>query len=165
MLDVAKALKDKNDDFVLYLIGDGDLRPVIEQKIADLGLADNVILLGVRKDVPKILCAFDTMIFPSIYEGLGGVVLEAQITGLPAIVSDAIPSVADLGIGMVEFLPLQEEAAVWADAVIEKTAAAQWDHQKAMQALAEKGYCIEQTTEKYLKAYGLPDALIRKAMK
>ena len=165
LLDVAKALKDKNDDFVLYLIGDGDLRPAIEQKIADLGLADNVILLGVRKDVPQILCAFDAMIFPSIYEGLGGVVLEAQITGVPAIVSDAIPSVADLGIGMVKFLPLQEDAAVWADAVIEKTAAAQWDHQKAMQALAEKGYCIEQTTEKYLKAYGLPDALIRKAMK
>lgn len=165
LLDVAKALKDRGDDFILCLIGDGDLRPAIEEKIAALGLGGRVVLLGVRKDVPQILCAFDAMIFPSIYEGLGGVVLEAQLTGVPAVVSDAIPAVADLGIDMVEFLSLKEDAAVWADAVVEKTAAAQWNHQRAVQALAEKGYCIEQTTEKYLKAYGLPDACIRRAMK
>lgn len=165
LLDVAKALKDKGDDFVLYLIGDGDLRPGIEQKIADLELTDRVILLGSRRDVPRILCAFDAMIFPSIYEGLGGVVLEAQLTGVPAIVSDAIPPVADLGIDMVTFLSLQEDAAVWADRIIEKTASAQRNHQKALQALGEKGYRIEQTTYKYLKAYGLSEDTIRRAMK
>ncbi len=163
-LDVAKALKDKGDPYVLYLIGDGELRPDIEKKIADLGLEEHVILLGSRRDVPQILTAFDAMIFPSIYEGLGGVVLEAQLTGVPAVVSDAIPPEADLGIGMVRFLPLGD-ADRWADALIEKTAAHRRDQQKAMQALREKEYCIEQTTCKYLKAYGLSDDAIKRAIK
>lgn len=164
LLDVAKALKDKDDPFVLYLIGDGDLRPDIEKKIAALGLGEHVRLLGSRKDVPEILTAFDTMIFPSIYEGLGGVVLEAQLTGVSAVVSEAIPPVADLGIGMVDFLPL-EDAASWADAIIEKTAHPLRDHQRSLQALEEKGYCIEQTTRKYLTAYGLSEDDVRRAIK
>lgn len=164
LLDVAKALKDRGDPYVLYLIGDGDLRPDIEQKITDLGLEEHVVLLGSRRDVPQILTAFDAMLFPSIYEGLGGVVLEAQLTGVPAVVSDAIPPVADLGIGMVDFLPL-EDPARWADAVIRKADAAKRDPEKSLQALREKEFCIEQTTFKYLKAYGLSDEEIRKAMK
>lgn len=164
LLDVAKALKEKKDSFVLYLIGDGDLRPDIEKKIAALGLTEHVVLLGSRKDVPQILTAFDTMIFPSIYEGLGGVVLEAQITGVSAIVSDAIPPVADLGIGMVDFLSL-EDAASWADAIIEKATHPLRDFQMSLQALEEMGYCIEQTTRKYLTAYGLSDDDIRRAIK
>lgn len=164
LLDVAKALKDKNDPFVLYLIGDGGLRPDIEKKIAELGLEEQVRLLGIRKDVPRILTAFDAMIFPSIYEGLGGVVLEAQLTGVSAIVSEAIPPVADLGIGMVDFLPL-EDADRWADAIIAKTAHPLRDHQRSLQALEEQGYCIEQTTRKYLSAYGLSDDDIRRAIK
>lgn len=164
LLDVAKALKDKGDPYVLYLIGDGDLRPDIEQKITDLELGEYVVLLGSRRDVPRILTAFDTMIFPSIYEGLGGVVLEAQLTGVPAVVSEAIPPVADLGIDMVDFLPL-EEPCRWADAVIRKADAADRDHERSLQALREKEFCIEQTAVKYLKAYGLSDEEIRKAMK
>lgn len=164
LLDVAKALKDKGDPYVLYLIGDGDLRPDIEQKIADLDLGEQVVLLGSRRDVPRILTAFDAMIFPSIYEGLGGVVLEAQLTGVPAVVSDAIPPVADLGIDMVDFLPL-EEPGRWADAVIRKAETAERDPEQSLKALREKEFCIEQTTFKYLKAYGLSDEEIRKAIK
>ena len=164
LLDVAKALKDRKDPFVLYLIGDGDLRSDIEKKIVDLELSEHVVLLGSRKDVPQILTSFDAMIFPSIYEGLGGVVLEAQLTGVSAIVSDAIPAVADLGIGMVDFLPLGD-ADRWADVIMKKTATPLRNHQMSLQALEEKGYCIEQTTRKYLNAYGLSDDIIRKARK
>lgn len=163
LLDVAKVLKERDDAFVLFLIGDGDLRPDIEQKIAQLGLENHVRLLGSRRDVPGILTAFDAMIFPSIYEGLGGVVLEAQLTGVHAIVSDAIPSVADLGIGMVDFLPLDDPSR-WADTIIARTAHPRRDHRAALQALSDKGYCIEQTTCKYLKAYGLSDDAIRRAV-
>lgn len=164
LLDVAKALKDRKDPFVLYLIGDGDLRSDIEKKIVDLELSEHVVLLGSRKDVPQILTAFDAMIFPSIYEGLGGVVLEAQLTGVSAIVSDAIPTVADLGIDMVDFLPLGD-ADRWADAIMKKTQTPLRDHQMSLQALEEKGYCIEQTTRKYLNAYGLTEDIISKALR
>ena len=49
--------------------------------------------------------------------------------------------------------------------IIGKTAHPLRDHQMSLQALEEKGYCIEQTTRKYLNAYGLSDDIIRRAIK
>ncbi len=164
LLDVAKALKDKEDNFILYLIGDGDLRADIEKKIASLGLENNVVLMGSRGDVPQILCAFDGMIFPSLHEGLGGVVLEAQLVGVPAIVSDAVPNVVDVGIDMVEFLSVHEAPSVWAEAIRRKVSCFSWNQQSALQAFREAGYCIDETTKKYLREYGLSEEIICKAM-
>lgn len=165
LLDVAKALKEKGDEFILYLIGDGDLRADIESKIASLDLADHVALMGNRGDVPQILCAFDGMIFPSIYEGLGGVVLEAQLVGVPAVVSTAIPKVVDVGIDMVEFVSLDDSPEKWAEAIMQKVSVFTWDQKKANAAFREAGYCIEETAKKYLREYGIPEETILKAMK
>ena len=164
LLDIAKALKEKKDDFVLYLIGDGDLRSDIESKISALGLENNIVLMGSRGDVPQILCAFDGMIFPSIYEGLGGVVLEAQLVGVPAVVSNTIPRVVDVGIDMVEFVSLDADPAEWADIIAKKTACFVWDQQTTVNAFKEAGYIIEETAKKYLREYGIPEETILKAM-
>lgn len=164
LLDIAKSLKEKGDNFILYLIGEGDLRTDIEKKILDLDLTDNVVLMGSRGDVPQILCAFDGMIFPSLFEGLGGVVLESQLVGVPAIVSDAIPKVVDVGIDMVEYLSLNDDTALWADVIIKKTDSFKWDYDAALQTFKKKGYCIEVTARKYLKEYGIPESIINKAM-
>lgn len=165
LLDVANALRERDDNFALYLIGDGDLRPEIENKIAALGLEDHVVLMGSRSDVPQILCAFDGMIFPSIYEGLGGVILEAQLVGVPCVVSEAIPKVVDVGIHMVEFVSLNSDPAHWADVVIQKTGSVVWDRRSATSAFQAAGYCIEATTKTYLKAYGLSEETICEAIK
>lgn len=164
LLDIAKSLKEKGDNFILYLIGEGDLRSDIEKKILDLDLTDNVVLMGSRGDVPQILCAFDGMIFPSLFEGLGGVVLESQLVGVPAIVSDAIPKVVDVGIDMVEYLSLNDDTALWADVIIKKTDSFKWDYDTALQTFKKKGYCIEVTARKYLKEYGIPESIINEAM-
>lgn len=164
LLDIAKSLKEKGDNFILYLIGEGDLRSDIEKKILDLDLTDNVVLMGSRGDVPQILCAFDGMIFPSLFEGLGGVVLESQLVGVPAIVSDAIPKVVDVGIDMVEYLSLNDDTALWAEVIIKKTDSFKWDYNTALQTFKKKGYCIEVTARKYLKEYGIPESIINKAM-
>ncbi len=163
LLEVAKELKNKGDNFILYLIGDGDLRPEIEKKIKELDLNENVVLMGTRGDVPEILCVFDGMIFPSLYEGLGGVVLEAQLVGVPAIVSEAIPKVVDVGIDMVEFLPF-DDISKWAEIIMKKTDSFKWNREKTLKAFEEKEYTIEATTKKYLKEYGIPEDVIKKAM-
>ena len=164
LLKIAAALRDKGHAFKLFLIGDGDLRVPIEKEISALGLTDTVILLGVRNDVPDILNAFDGMIFPSFFEGLGGVVLEAQLVGVPAVVSDRIPKVADVGIDMVEYISLDESPEYWADAVIRKVDGFAWDREKTLAAFAEKGYIIEKTAERYLSEYGVDPATARKAL-
>lgn len=165
LLEIAKALKDINDDFILYLIGEGDLRSEIESGIREMGLDNCVKLLGSRGDVPDILCAFDCMIFPSLFEGLGGVVLESQLVGVPAVVSDRIPKVVDVGIDMVKYISLDESAKHWAREIIDKTENYHWEKERTEKAFREKGYMIEETAKTYLKEYGFDEEMIRKAMK
>ncbi|MEK3837778.1 glycosyltransferase family 1 protein [Paenibacillus sp. FSL R7-0128] len=117
LLDMFKSLNTKHPNTVLLLIGDGDLRYTIERKIIKLGLQNSVVLLGVRSDIPQLLQAIDVFAFPSIYEGLGIVVIEAQAAGLPCVISDVVPS--EVGItDLVKFISLKENPEYWAKEVI-----------------------------------------------
>lgn len=101
-------------DSKLICIGDGALRPNVEKMISDLKLQDSVILMGEQKNVANLLNAMDCFVFPSKWEGLGMVLLEAQASGLPCIASDAVPKEADMG--AVQFLPLGN-APAWSHAI------------------------------------------------
>ena len=89
----AELCKEK-DNAHLLLVGDGELRPQIELEIESLGIKDKVTILNARNDVPRILKALDVFIFPSLYEGLGIVLIEAQKMGIPCVISNAIPQEA-----------------------------------------------------------------------
>jgi len=89
----AELCKEK-DKAHLLLVGDGELRPQIESEIESLGIKDKVTILNARNDVPRILKALDVFIFPSLYEGLGIVLIEAQKMGIPCVISNAIPQEA-----------------------------------------------------------------------
>ena len=78
----------------LVLVGDGPLREHILQKIENLGLSTRVTYLGLRKDVHKLYSLFDIFYFPSWYEGLGLVAIEAQAEKLPILMSNFIPDEA-----------------------------------------------------------------------
>ena len=164
LLDIAKSLKDKNHKYKLFLIGDGNMRGTIERKILELGLNDTVMLLGTRKDVPKILGAFDAMIFPSLFECFGGVVLESQLLGVPAFVSDRVPKTADVEIDMVKYLSLNETPDYWASYIINNVDDFTWNYERALRAFEKKGYIIEQTAQKYLELYGFNKDTIEKAL-
>lgn len=60
----------------------------LEGQIATLDLDQRVRLLGHRADVPDVLAAADLFVFPSVYEGLGGALIEALALGLPVVASD-----------------------------------------------------------------------------
>jgi len=72
-------------DLRLVLIGEGHLRPQVEALIAELGIAGSVVMLGYRKDVPRILRALDAFVLSSKEEGFGGAALEAMAAGLPVV--------------------------------------------------------------------------------
>ncbi len=90
LLEVFAEIKKLHEKSILLLIGDGELRPQIEEKIGALGLKDDVRLLGERHDVDKLLQALDLMLFPSLYEGLPIALVEAQACALPVLYSDSI---------------------------------------------------------------------------
>lgn len=116
LLRVFRRIRDAQDDTVLLLIGEGELRPVIETDIKTLDLGKDVILLGNRNDIPELLQAADVFLFPSVHEGLGIAAVEAQAAGLPCLCSTGVPPLAKVTDNCL-FLPPDEEA--WAKAAQE----------------------------------------------
>lgn len=74
----------------LLLVGKGADLKKIKSRIEQLGIKENVIFAGQREDVEKVYSAMDIFIFPSLWEGLPLVMVEAQANGLPVIASDVI---------------------------------------------------------------------------
>lgn len=98
LIDVFNDIRKKNTNAYLILVGDGQLKKNIESKVTELELSPYVIFTGLRKDVPTImLSVFDIFAFPSLWEGLGLVAVEAQMAGLKVISSTAVPKETDCG--------------------------------------------------------------------
>lgn len=98
----------------LLLAGrEGSASDSLRSDISRLDLSEHVRLLGHRNDIPEVLAASDIFVFPSLYEGLGGAVIEAMALGLPIIASDlpALREVADEG-SNVDFVPPSDEIAL-----------------------------------------------------
>lgn len=75
----------------LVLVGDGSLRKALECRAEQYGIKDTVLFLGNRDDVPDLLQMMDLFLLPSLFEGVGIVLLEAQANGLSCIASDQVP--------------------------------------------------------------------------
>lgn len=112
LINIFNLYQKENKDSVLLLIGEGEKRESIEREITKLDLNEKVRLLGSRKDTSDLLQAMDIFLFPSLYEGLGISVVEAQASGLPSIVSTAIPDEA-IYTDLVHPISLEEENRVW----------------------------------------------------
>ena len=88
----------------------------IKSKVDSLGLTGKCIFAGVREDVPDLLSAMDIFLFPSFFEGLTVVGIEAQASGLPCIFSDTLSNdtcITDL----VTKVSLEKDAKYWAAVV------------------------------------------------
>jgi glycosyltransferase involved in cell wall biosynthesis len=107
-----------------YLLLVGARRDPIESRIRgmveQMKLGDRVVLTGVRADLPRLLRASDLMIFPSLWEGLPGAVLEAVAAGLPVLASE-LPGTSEIAryLPAVRTLPLERSDEGWAAAAIE----------------------------------------------
>ncbi len=79
----------------LLLVGDGPSKEKYQKLVSDLGLKDNVLFTGWRKDIPSIMKSSDVLLLHSSGEGLPGIVMEGMASGLP-VVSTSIPGTSDL---------------------------------------------------------------------
>ena len=108
----------KSPDSKLLLVGEGELRPHLEKQAKELGIADKVLFLGAKTNTHEYYQAMDCFVFPSLYEGLGIAVVEAQAAGLPCGVSDTVPKRVDIGAGFVQFCSLNHLQGEWADNIL-----------------------------------------------
>lgn len=80
-----------NFNICLMIVGDGEQKPDIMNLIKKFNLDNRVIIVSPNSDIYKFYQAFDLFVFPSLFEGLGIVLIEAQISGVKCIASSNIP--------------------------------------------------------------------------
>lgn len=117
LIDIFNEVYKKDKDTVLLLIGDGYLKGKIEEKVKKLELEESVKFLGVREDIPELMQAMDLFVFPSQFEGLAVVMVEAQAAGLKIITSTGVTKESDIT-NNVEFIDLKKEPSYWADRIL-----------------------------------------------
>lgn len=92
LLEAMAKLAEKRPNLVLLIAGrSGNVSPDLMELKAQLHLDGHVRFLGHRDDIPEILAAADVFVFPSLFEGLPGAVIEAMALGLPVVASDIAP--------------------------------------------------------------------------
>ena len=121
LLDIFYELSLLRPDAVLLLVGDGKLREKLVKKAAYLGITEKVIFAGVRSDVNELIQAMDLFVFPSKYEGLPVTLIEAQVSGIPIIMSDSISSEAVITSNLVSTQSLKNSPKQWAEHVLSRT--------------------------------------------
>lgn len=119
LLSVCKQFLKSKKDVLLMLIGDGPDSGKIEKEIKRLGVEDNVLFLNTQSDVAPFYSAMDVFCLPSRWEGLGMVLVEAQINGLCCFASDKVPRAVKMSDNLT-FLPI-EDSSMWAEAVLNAT--------------------------------------------
>lgn len=153
ILHFFKALLKKDKRFMVFLIGEGPLKFEIEQKAEALGIKDRIRFLGVREDIPRLMKAFDVFLFPSLFEGFGIATLEAQGSGTPCIISDAVPKSTDMGIGLASFLSLEEPLDNWCKETINAIEIPRPDNETITKHISAKGYDIHENVREWLRLY------------
>lgn len=107
----------KNKDSKLILIGGGIEEIRIKKQAEELGINEHIIYTGVVDNTYEYMQAMDAFIFPSLYEGFGNVLIEAQATGLPCFVSDTITK--ETGVTeLIEYLSLNDSPEIWASKIL-----------------------------------------------
>lgn len=134
LLEVFNQVNRLDKNTKLCLVGEGKLENKIKEKVRKLGLNNKVLFLGKRDNVNELLQAMDIFVFPSLYEGLGIVLIEAQAAGLPVIKSDKVPNQCVLT-NNVYTVSLKSDVEEWARITLE----------------TEKKYKRENTTQYIIK--------------
>ena len=133
----------------LVLIGQGEDETMLQEKADKLGLQDKVYFAGVQYDIQGWLSALDFFLFPSLFEGLPLVALEAQANGVPMLASDtAVPVRGRLNSNFCH-MTLKEDAKLWAKKIMEmKEIYGRITGSEILEIFTQAGYNIETETKK-----------------
>ncbi len=155
LLGAMKQIVQKGHDVFLFLVGDGELRAAIEQQISDLGLNQNVNILGMRSDVDQLLLGADVFVMSSKREGLPMVLMEAMSCGLPVVSTDVggiSEIVKDQESGLLVEPDKPDSLAKAIKRILSRPEAGKFMGEQARKIIIEN-YSLEATAKSYVQLY------------
>ena len=151
ILKLLENLNSRIKNTKLVLVG-ANVEENLKKQAVDLGVDDKVLFLGTRSDVSSLLLAFDIFVLPSISEGLGISLIEAQASGLKCFASENIPKEAEVT-DNIYFLPIKNvsDIELWSDKIVEEIG---YNRENMKSEIEKNGYDIIETV-KYLEQFYL----------
>lgn len=147
LIDIFNEVHKQNSKSVLLLAGQGPLMNEMMKKVERLGLGDSVKFLGQRHDIEQLYQAFDVFCLPSLYEGLGMVLIEAQCSGLYCVASNEVPNIVNIA-DIVKFCDLRN-IKEWKENILIR----QDTRKDLFKKLTECGYNIKKENKKLVLKY------------
>lgn len=149
LIEIFTEIYKKRQDAVLLLVGAGALMEQIKQQVKEAGLEEAVLFVGNQSEVSPYYQAMDYLVFPSLFEGLPGTVVEAQTAGLRCLISENITPEVQLT-NLVERYSLNKTAAEWAEYVLHNCG---YVRQSRLFDVEKAGFDIKTQAERYQKIY------------
>ncbi len=117
LVQIFNSISKKSEKAFLLLVGDGSLKAEISSELERLCLGGKYLILSNRSDIPDLLHCMDMLVLPSLSEGLGIVLIEAQKAGTCCLASDVVPKETAVS-NLITYKSLSEYANVWADEIL-----------------------------------------------
>ncbi|NLK66989.1 MAG: glycosyltransferase family 1 protein [Campylobacteraceae bacterium] len=115
LLDIFKKVLDKNPSFHLVLVGDGELFSEAKEQAKSLEIYENISFIGNSDKANEYYNSFDIFVLPSLHEGFGMVLVEAQANGLKCLASTGVSKETQI-LSNLEFLELDSE--IWSEKIL-----------------------------------------------
>ena len=154
LIDVFNALCDKRKDAVLLLLGEGSGLENVKERCRALGIMEKVRFLGNQRQPEDYYQAMDIFLLPSFYEGLPGVLVEAQAAGLRCFVSDTVTREAE-ATDLVTYLSIEQPAGEWAKRI---EASASYERRDTFQMMRDAGFDVAAQAATYRVFYQKGDS-------
>lgn len=155
LIDIFNIIVKKEPNAVLVLGGvDGGLLEECKKKVLRLKLSEKVRFIGKRNDMAEVLNLIDIFILPSLHEGLGMVLLEAQASNCYCVASANCPVTSDMGLGMIDFYPLWKSPSEWATFIMDNYHNCKKnENRKIIDAFESNNYTVSKLVEVMTSLY------------
>ncbi len=144
LIDIfAELIRKGNNNIKLLLVGDGEEKEHIKNKVEKLNLLEKVIFVGIRSDVERLLQAMDIFVFPSLFEGLPVSIVEAQAAGLRCVISNKVSTECIITKDLVTTRDLAESVTSWAQHILDRI---DYVRRNTYDEIKNHGFDIAETT-------------------
>ena len=144
LLDIFNEMLKLDKDYILIVIGTGELEEQIHRKLSELQIESKVIMIKHTNEMEKYMSMADLFVLPSLFEGNPITGIEAQASGLPCYFSDKITKQAKVS-DSTQFIQLSCSAGLWAKTILEQQNALEFDRTLCAESLKQNGYdkCVQ----------------------